>query len=130
MKVLNQENIIDYKVEDFAHLIGRKIYSYERLINKLNMFDLEDDQKEILETRVRYAKERVEESLTVKEGLLFCLIPFGVVFGNMAFAKTNFINIDEENKLGFYKRVKEFYMYSFIGVLFYFIIIMMFILVK
>jgi len=130
MKKLEKETILNFEVEDFSHYLYQGKSTPQSLKNTIHNLDISEEGRIKVLKRVDYAEKRIKKPLSNSETFLYIIIPFGVVFGHWAFSKTNFIDLQEEKRLGYYTRVKEFYLYSKVGLAFYFIVASLFAFIK
>ncbi|MDT7833126.1 hypothetical protein RQM59_12085 [Flavobacteriaceae bacterium S356] len=115
------------KVEDFAHLIINKKETFQSLKSKVHHSDLPETLRKKIMQRLAYAKERVEKPLDLDQTILFIFFPFGVI---NRFSQGTFFDVQRELYLGYIKKVKEYRMYSLLGIAFYFAIILMIIFIR
>lgn len=119
------KDITDFNVEDFAHEIYNKKISKSDINNILIEKKLTKKEKDILIEKYNYAFKRINSSLGLEQKILFFLIPFGFV--NRLYSNEIF-NVEKNLKLGFYKKNHEYEKYSFYGIFFYILLIVIFLL--
>jgi len=122
-KDLKKETVLQFEVEDFAHFLISKHHTVATLRSKVKGFGLPLEQEKRILNRIDYAEQRVEKPLSWFETFLFILIPFGHVLTNKlihSFGRTSkdshSIHLKEERRLGFQRRVLEYYIYSIVGI--------------
>lgn len=122
-----KQDLSTYKIEEFAHLIIQEKETFQTLKSKIHNANLTEDQREKIILRLNYAKERIEKPLDLDQTILFIIFPFGVV--NRLY-KNSFFDLGRELSLGYIKKVKEFRMYSLLGIAFYLVIVLMLIFIR
>lgn len=122
MKSIEIHDLLDFKVEDFAHFMIQKKGTFQSLKSKIHHSDLPEADTEKVMKHLEYAKERMEKPLDLGQTILFIIFPFGTV--NKLY-KNEFFDVGKEFKLGYAKKVKEFKLYSFLGIAFYFVLVLM-----
>jgi hypothetical protein len=121
MKLLTQETVLDFEVEDYIHLLKENKRNIELINRKIHNFSLKDSDKEKALQFLQFAIERIDKSLDIGEVLLLLFIPFG--FFRIIIGNSYMFNVWEESRLGFVNRVNQFYLVSIIGLLMYTLII-------
>tara|TARA_R110001632_G_scaffold89433_5_gene192845 strand:+ start:6436 stop:6819 length:384 start_codon:yes stop_codon:yes gene_type:complete len=127
MKTLEKENILQYEVENFVHLIVQKTETFQSLKNKVHHFSLTEEDNAKVIKRIEFANRRILKPLSNSKTFMFILFPFGIV---TKLAGNNLFDVEEQKRLGYYTRVKEFYIYSFVGVAFYSMIVLMVVFIQ
>lgn len=122
MRTVNFDNIQDVSVEEFAHQMIIKKETYQSLTNKINKADLSEAIKETAMKRLRFAKERIEKPLDIDQTILFIIFPFGMI---NRLNQGVYFDAQKELEMGYLKKVKEFRTYSFLGIVFYVVLILM-----
>ena len=121
MKKLTQDNISDFQVENYVHLLIKEKNSLESVKRQINGLFVDESEKQKALQRLQFAVERIDKPLTAEEVIIFLFIPF---FGYIKrFSKPTIFNLDEERKLGYVNRVKQFFLISTIGLILYMLII-------
>lgn len=113
---INIDNVSEYKVEDFARLIIDNKIEKQHLISKIEALKLGADAINKILQKVEFAYDRISKSLDLDQVVLFIVFPFGMV--NRLY-KNDFFDAEENLRLGFVKKVNEYYRYSFLGVFTY-----------
>lgn len=132
MKRLEKENALEFEVEDLAHLIISKQYDLNSLKSHISRLDLSSEEKNRLLMRTDWAYDRIHRPLDITETIFLILIPFGhlntwrlkYLFKIRPLEDSDILNVKEQRRLGFKRKVDEFYIYSIIGVLTYLAIIL------
>ena len=127
MEDIESRDLLSFKVEHFAHLMMQKRTTFKSLERYVHHAELTQTERENVMQRLRYAKERMEKPLDLDQTILFIIFPFGVV--NRLY-KNDFFSVHKELKLGYVKKVKEFRLYSLLGLAFYFILGLMILLIR
>ncbi|MEQ6124248.1 hypothetical protein AAON49_08620 [Pseudotenacibaculum sp. MALMAid0570] len=116
MKELLESTVLQFEIEDFAHLMIDKRYDFSSLKKKVCDLPLSNDNRKIVLQRIDFANKRINKPLSWSETILFILLPFGRF---NRYVKSTFINTEEELRLGFKRRVDEFVIYSIVGIVMY-----------
>lgn len=122
-KRLTKETISTFEVEDFAHFLISKHHTVSTLRAKVKGFSLPSNQEKKILDRIDFAEKRVEKPLSWGETFLLIVIPFGYILtskmGSMIIGSqedSDLFDLEKEKRLGFKRRVAEFYIYSIVGI--------------
>lgn len=115
-----KDEYLKYTVENFILLITQKNLQKDKLIVSIKKIDA--DEELILKAlqKIDFAYKRISTPLEKDIKYLLLIFPFGVV---NKFNPKGFFSVEENKRLGFVKKVKEYIMYSFIGLTLYAIFI-------
>ena len=116
----------EYSIENFIHLIIEEHVKKEELVAKIRNINANKELISKTLQKVDFAYKRIDKPLENDVKFYLLIFPFGIV---NRFDSTGFFDTRENRRLGFVKKVKEFYMYSFIGVLLYAIIVILIIFI-
>jgi hypothetical protein len=123
MKGLEKENILEFKVENFVYLMTKEEETFQSLKHKVHNLSLPEEDNAKVIKRIEYANARVLKPLSNSEIFLFIFIPFGIV---TRLARNRLFDMEKEIKLGYKTRIKEYYLYSKLGLATYLVIIILF----
>jgi len=113
------KNFTDFEVEDFVdYIIDRNLKKndFERLLES----HLTDDVLEKQFAKMEFAYNRISRGLNINEIFTLIIVPFGRVH---RMYENQLFDVVEERKNGFVKRVNQYYLFSFIGILFYILLL-------
>lgn len=111
-----KEALANYTVADFARLMIQGV-GFTKLEKEIYDFQYDVNTSKNLLQRLNFAKERVEKSLELDEIFLFIFFPFGMIH---RLSEQEFFDPSMEMKLGFKRKVNQYYLYSCIGLATYF----------
>lgn len=113
-------NFLEYTVENFVHFIFEKNISERQLIQKIRSIDASDEKLSKVLQNVGFAYARINEPLDNSTRVLLVIIPFGII---NFFLNDGFFNAEEHRKLGYIRKVREYFKYSLYGLFFYALIL-------
>ena len=113
---------IEYKIENFIHLIVQEKIKKEDLVLKIKNIDTKEELISKALQKVDFAYKRINEPLENDIKYLLIIFPFGIV---NRFNQNGFFDVEENRRLGFVEKIKEYKKYSFIGLILYAIIIIL-----
>jgi len=116
-----KEEFINFSVENFVHYIISNNISKQDLESKLNLYTIENKKKEEILKKIRFAYKRMNQPLDTQTKILLIFFPLGIV--NIFLNIKGIFDESKQRKLGFVKKVKQFYNYSIIGVIMYTLLI-------
>jgi hypothetical protein len=117
--MLTQENVNHLKPENYVHLLLEQQMTVESIKEKIEQFTLDQEDRKKAFQQVDFAIARINQSLTLEEFVTFFFFPFGIVtslIGNSLF------DVDEQRRMGYVHRVKQFNYISIIGVVVYMLV--------
>jgi len=117
----------NFSVENFIQYITSKNISKPDVLKDLNSMDFDNSLKQEILQKIDFAYQRIQSQLDSQSKVLLVFFPFGIV--NILLNKKGFFDVEEQKRLGFVKKVKQYYDYSIIGILLYIIIILVSILI-
>jgi hypothetical protein len=120
--MIKKDNITNYNVENFIFYIKKDEVEKDTLLSELKKFDLNQDVEKTIAQKIQFAYDRLNSSLDIKICILLIFFPLGIV--NLFFNSDGFFNVSEQRNLGYVKKVKQYYQFSFIGVSLYILIIL------
>lgn len=116
---MSSKDFTDFEVEDFVNYIidrNLKKNDFERLLES----HLTDDVLEKQFAKMEFAYNRISKGLDINEIFTLIIVPFGRVH---RMYENQLFDVVEERKNGFVKRVNQYYIFSFIGILFYILLL-------
>ena len=111
------KNYPDFTIEDFAKEIHENALDKEGMLKKMDKDKYTREQVEEINKKIDYAIKRIKQPLSLNEKIIFFLFPFGI--RSMLTLNNNFIDIKKELEQGYYNRIKQYHLYSLLGVIFY-----------
>lgn len=112
----------EYTIENFINLITQQKLGKEELIVRVKNIDADKEVISKTIQKINFAYRRIEEPLENDVKYLLLIFPFGIV---NRFNLTGFFDVEENKRLGFVKKIKEYYKYSSIGLILYITIIVL-----
>jgi|GEM_PF-6531288 hypothetical protein len=118
---MSSKDFTDFEVADFVdYIIDRNLKKndFQRLLES-HLTD-DDDVREKQFAKMEFAYNRISKGLDINEIFTLIIVPFGQVH---RMYKNQLFDVVEEKKNGFVKRVNQYYLFSFIGILFYILLL-------
>jgi len=120
------KNYQDYKIEDFAKEIYENSLDNNDMLKRIGTNSYTTEQVEEIKKKIDYAIKRINQPLSLNEKIIFFLFPFGI--RSMLTLNNNFIDIEKELEQGYFIRVNQYHKYSLLGVVFYVLLFVAFML--
>lgn len=113
---MSSKDFSNFEIEDFVdYIINRNLK--ENDFKKLLESHLTDGHTlEKQYAKMEFAYKRMSKGLNINEVFTLIIVPFGKVH---SMYENQFFDVKKERKNGFVKRVSQYYIFSFIGILFY-----------
>jgi len=116
--MLNQVKYVNYTVENFVRLIIEKKLEKKKLISDIESNIKDRDIKNKIIQRINFAYKRISEPLDNETKFLLLIFPLGIA--NRLYPN-NFFELEKNKKAGYMKKITEYYKYSAIGIIIYFL---------
>ncbi len=110
----------EYTIENFIHIIVQENLKKEELVARIRNTDTNEELCNKTLQKVDFAYKRIEKPLENNIKILSFIFPFSIIDGHKSF-----FNVEENRKLGFVRKIKEYHKYSFIGLIIYVTIIIL-----
>ncbi len=105
-----------YTIEELIEHISSNNYEKEFIANKIMKSTIVLSEQEELLNKIAIAYKRINEPLELELVLFYLFFPFGFV---NSFSDTDDENIERFKRFLFLRKIKEYYVYSIIGLVTY-----------
>ncbi len=120
MNNIKIKELLFHKIEDVIPIIENENLTKREIQIRISKSKLQKEDKVKVQQKIDFAFKRISEPLDLQMKIICFLIPFGLV---TRIGSNNIFDVNHHRKLGFKKKVRDFYSYSFLGFLTYLFII-------
>lgn len=113
---------IEYSIENFIHAIIQEEIKKEEVVFRIKNTNINKELISKALQKVDFVYMRINKPLENDIKYLLLVFPFGIVNG---FNQKGFFNVEENKRMGFVKKIKQYNSYSFIGLIIYTVIIIL-----